>query len=288
MEGLKIGLKRFFKNKNTVTILAVLLCLFIIYYAYYFRIKSKTDPISVPYALKEISPRMQVSANMVGTIKVPKSMVGNNVIKNSSEVIGKYVSSNAVIPSGSLFYRKVLVNWEDLPSSLYSDIEKGYTVVYLPVTLESTYGNSIFPGNYIDLYYVVTDSNGKLILGKLIESIKVLAVVDSEGNSVFEKSTDLNPPAYLMFAVNEDYHLLLRKASYLSGTIFPVPRNAEYSLKPGETKISSSYLESYILSQTINVSEEDMKDMTTTDNNTNTNTNNTKNNTNNNGTGGNK
>ena len=124
MEGLKIGLKRFFKNKNTVTILAVLLCLFIIYYAYYFRIKSKTDPISVPYALKEISPRMQVSANMVGTIKVPKSMVGNNVIKNSSEVIGKYVSSNAVIPSGSLFYRKVLVNWEDLPSSLYSDIEK--------------------------------------------------------------------------------------------------------------------------------------------------------------------
>lgn len=88
-----------------------------------------------------------------------------------------------------------------------------------------------------------------------------------------------------MFAVNEDYHLLLRKASYLSGTIFPVPRNAEYSLKPGETKISSSYLENYILSQTINVSEEDMKDMTTTDNNTNNNTNNNKSNK---GTGGNK
>ena len=209
------------------------------------------------------------------------------------EVASKYnISEDRAMEYAKNYYMYILGNssdnWKNLVDATLSDIEKGYTVVYLPVTLESTYGNSIFPGNYIDLYYVVTDSNGKLILGKLIESIKVLAVVDSEGNSVFEKSTDLNPPAYLMFAVNEDYHLLLRKASYLSGTIFPVPRNAEYSLKPGETKISSSYLESYILSQTINVSEEDMKDMTTTDNNTNTNTNNTKNNTNNNGTGGNK
>ena len=282
MDSIKVGIKHFFKNKNTITILALLLCLFIIYYAYYYRIKVKTDPISVPYALREISPRTQVTASMVGTVKVPKSMVDKNVIKNTNEVVGKYVNSNSVIPSGSLFYNKVLVDWEDLPSSLFSDIPQGYTVVYLPVTLDSTYGNSIYPGNYIDLYYVVSDkTSGKLILGKLIESIEVLAVVDSEGNNVFEKSTDLNSPSYLMFAVNEEYHLLLRKASYLSGTIFPVPRNAEYSLKPGETKISSAYLQNYILSQTVNVDEKDLSDITNKD--TNKNTNNDNANTNNEG-----
>lgn len=279
MDSIKAGLKHFFKNKNTITIIAVLLCLFIIYYAYNYRIKAKTDPISVPYALREISPRTQITASMIGTIKVPKSMVDKNVIKNTNEVVGKYVNSNAVIPSGSLFYKKVLVDWEDLPSSLFSNIPEGYTVVYLPVTLDSTYGNSIYPGNYIDLYYVVSDrNNGKLILGKLIESIEVLAVVDSEGNNVFEKSNDLNAPAYLMFAVNEEYHLLLRKASYLSGTIFPVPRNAEYSLKPGETKISSAYLQNYILSQTINVDEKDLKDITNTNNDVTTTTDGTNNN----------
>jgi len=266
MDTLKIGIKRFFKNKNTVTIIAVVLCLCILYWAYNYRIQKKTDPISVPYALREIQPRTLVTSEMIGTIKVPKSMVTSNVLSYTNQVIGKYVSSDAVIPAGSLFYNKVLVTWDDLPSSIYADIPEGYTVVSLPVTLDSTYGNSIFPGNYIDLYFVTTGDNSKLLLGKLIESIKVLAVVDSDGQDVFEKSSDLNAPAYLIFAVSEEYHLLLRKASYLAGTIFPVPRNADYSLNPGNTKISSSYLQNYILSQTVNVSEEDLKTLAPDDN----------------------
>ena len=52
--------------------------------------------------------------------------------------------------------------------------------------------------------------------------------------------------------------MLLRKAMYLSGNIFPVPRNAEYSENPKPTRVSSSYLQNLILSQTINVSEEDL------------------------------
>ncbi len=266
MDSIKIGIKRFFKNKNTVTIIAVILCLCILYWAYNYRIEKKTNPISVPYALREIQPRTLITSDLIGTIKVPKSMITSNVITNTSLVIGNYVSEDAVIPAGSLFYSKVLKTWDELPSSLYADIPNGYTIVSLPVTLDSTYGNSIFPGNYIDLYFVTTTDNSKLLLGKLIESIKVLAVVDSDGNSVFEKSSDLNSPSYLIFSVSEEYHLLLRKASYLAGTIFPVPRNADYSLNPTETKISSSYLQNYILSQTVNVSEEDLKSLEPDDN----------------------
>lgn len=266
MDSIKIGIKRFFKNKNTVTIIAVILCLCILYWAYNYRIEKKTNPISVPYALREIQPRTLITSDLIGTIKVPKSMITSNVITNTSLVIGNYVSEDAVIPAGSLFYSKVLKTWDELPSSLYADIPNGYTVVSLPVTLDSTYGNSIFPGNYIDLYFVTTTDNSKLLLGKLIESIKVLAVVDSDGNSVFEKSSDLNSPSYLIFSVSEEYHLLLRKASYLAGTIFSVPRNADYSLNPTETKISSSYLQNYILSQTVNVSEEDLKSLEPDDN----------------------
>ncbi len=266
MDAIKIGLKRFIKNKNTVTILAVIVCICILYYAYNYRIQKKTDPISVPYALREIEPRTLVTSEMIGTIKVPKAMVTKNVILSTANVIGKYVSEDAVIPSGSLFYSKVLVSWEDLPASIYADIPEGYTIVSLPVTMESTYGNSIFPGNYIDLYFTTKTDTGKVLIGKLIESIKVLAVVNSDGESVFLKSTDLDAPSYLIFAVNEDYHLLLRKASYLSGTIVPVPRNADYSLNPTDTKISSSYLQNYILAQTVNVAEKDLQDLTPDDN----------------------
>jgi len=262
MDTIKIALKRFIKNKNTVTIVALIFCICLIYWAYNYRIQRQTDPISVPYALREIEPRTLITSDMIGTVKVPRYSINSEVIINSNLLVGQYVSADTVIPAGSLFYDKALVSWEELPSSMYADIPEGYTIVSLPVTLDSTYGNSIFPGNYIDLYFATTDDNNKLLLGKLIESIRVLEVVDSEGQNVFEKSDDLNAPAYLIFAVDEDYHLLLRKASYLAGTIFPVPRNADYSENPGPTVISSSYLQNYILSQTVNVAEEDLKTLT--------------------------
>jgi Flp pilus assembly protein CpaB len=63
-----------------------------------------------------------------------------------------------------------------------------------------TYGNSIFPGNYIDLYYkIVEDGSGKITIGKFIESIRVLAVTDGNGENIFETKDTPNSPKYLIF-----------------------------------------------------------------------------------------
>lgn len=257
MESILIGIKRFFKNKNTVTIIAILAALGILYWAYNYRIEKQTEPINVPYATMEIGPRTLITADMVSTRKVPGGVNSKNLLTSTSQIVGKYVSNKAVIPNGGLFYSDMVVNWEDLPSSLFEDIPEGNTIVALQVNLESTYGNSIFPGNYIDLYYVTTLDNGKLMLGKFIESIKVLSVTDSEGNNVFETIEDSKTPTYLMFSVPEDLHLLLRKASYLDGQIFPVPRNAEYSNNPKETRVVSSRIQNYILDKSIDVESQD-------------------------------
>ncbi len=257
MESILIGIKRFIKNKNTVTIIAILASLGILYWAYNYRIVKQTEPINVPYATLEIAPRTLITADMVSTRKVPGGVNSKNLLTSTSQIVGKYVSNKAVIPNGGLFYSDMVVDWEDLPSSLFEDIPDGNTIVALQVNLESTYGNSIFPGNYIDLYYVTTLDNGKLMLGKFIESIKVLSVTDAEGNNVFETIEDNKTPTYLMFSVPEDMHLLLRKASYLDGQIFPVPRNAEYSNNPKETKVVSSRIQNYILDKTIDVANQD-------------------------------
>lgn len=258
MNSLTIGIKRFFSNKNTVTIIAVVGCLVLIYFAYNARIKKATEPQSVPYAISNIEPRTKITQDMIGTRKVPGSVITSNVITSSDKIIGYYVSNKVEVPKDSLFYNNTLLTWDELPSSLYENIPEGNTIVYLPVDMDKTYGNSIFEGNYIDLYYSGTDKDGKILVGKFIESIKVLAVTDSEFNNIFEKTNNMSEPAYLIFSVPEDMHLLLRKAMYLSGNIFPVPRNAEYSENPKPTRISSSYLQNLILSQTINVSEEDL------------------------------
>ena len=273
MNNILYGIKRFFQNKNTVTILAIVLSLVIIYFAYSARIKKATEPQSVPYALRALEPRTYITADMVGTRKVPGSVITPNVITNQNSIIGMYVSNKVEIPQDSLFYVNTVLTWEELPSSLYQDIPEGNTIVALPVTLETTYGNSIFEGNYIDLYYNGRDKDDKILVGKFIESIKVLAVTDAQYNNIFEKSSDLGEPAYLIFSVPEDMHLLLRKALFLKGEIFPVPRNAEYSKNPKNTRISSSYIQNLILNQTVNVSATDLdkveiKGINNSDNNT--------------------
>lgn len=267
MNNIKIAIKRFLRNKNTVTILVLILCVGLIYWGYNRQIKKNTEPVNVPYALREIEPRTLITSEMIGTIKVAKKMVSSGVLRSTNQIVGKYVNYDATVPAGSMFYDSVLVDWKDMPNSLWQDIEAGSTVVSLPVDLDSTYGNSIFPGNYIDLYYVTVSNedgknSGKLIFGKFIESIKVLSVIDGDGNNVFEKTVDVSTPSNLVFAVDEEYHLLLRKASYLSGTIVPVPRNADYSASPGDTKVSSSYIRQYILRQTLTVDDTQLDNLT--------------------------
>lgn len=273
MSQLKGFFNKLIKNKNTVTILAVVGACVILYIGYNYRINQATRPVSVPYAKQEIDPRTEITEDMIGVMQVPASMITNNTVRSASLVKGKYSNYNTVIPAGSLFYASTLVEWKDMPDSAWADIPDGYTVVALPVNTESTMGNSIFPQNYIDLYYVDYDETGKLLFGKLIESIEVLSVKDGSGNFVFESSSKLREPAYLIFAVPEKLHLLLRKALYLSGSIVPVQRNKSYSENPSATEVSSEYLENFILSKTVVIPDNELPDLEENTNNINNNNN---------------
>ena len=259
MRSILIGVKRFLTNKNTITIIAILGSLLLLYWAYNKRIEDATSPKSVVVAVNELGPRTYITNDMVTVKKIPGSVI-KEAFASTTEVIGKYVSNDAVIPTNGMFYKGMVKTWEELPRSVYGDIPNGNTVVVLDVDMESTYGNSIFPGNYIDLYFQGMTEDGKLMIQKFIESIKVLAVLDSSGKSVFETNGALPTPQYLMFSVPEDLHLLLRKASAINVRIFPVPRNANYSNGVTKnTRVVSTYLKEFILSKTVNVDEKDEK-----------------------------
>ena len=149
-----------------------------------------------------------------------------------------------------------------MPDSAWSNIANDNTIVSLSVNTRTTYGNSIYPEDKIDIYYQNYDSNGQLIIGKLIEGIQVLAVKDTKGSHIFKKSAAQKTAAALIFAVPEDYHLLLRKAKYVGGDLIPVLRNANYN---PETNISSTYLKEFILSQTMDIQPDAIEDNTNDD-----------------------
>lgn len=250
MGNIMIGIKRFFQNKNTVTIFAIIVAVGIIYFAYNLRIKKSTEPVNVPYAVKEIGPRTLITRDMVSIRKVPGGVVTKDVMLRDTDIVGKYVSNKAVIPEGSLFYKSMVLDWEELPSSFYENIGEGETVYALSVDMDKTYGNSIFPGNYIDLYYRAYRNNRPWI-GVFIEGIRVLDVQDSDGNSVFETNGAPLKPNKLLFEIDEETRVLLEYIETLNIELFPVPRNAEYSQQEHKAQIVGYDLVNYVNKNTV-------------------------------------
>ena len=92
------------------------------------------------------------------------------------------------------------------------------------------------------------------MLGKLVENVKVLAVKDASGQPVFANLDEQRTPAMIVFAVPEEYYILLKKAEYLRNydtTLIPVPTNESMKDEPGSVAISSESLKDWINRVTI-------------------------------------
>ena len=254
MGNVKEVINNVIRNKNTLTILFVFAGIIGLYLVYNWRVSEATTPVRVPYAKKELNSRTQITSEMVAYTEVPKSLLNNasNIIRNSSQIVNKYVNYGWTIPEYSFFYKESILNKSDKPESEFASIPDGYTVYNLNVDFDVTYGNSIYPGNYIDLYVKFTDTDSsKIVFGRLIKGIKVMSVVDSEGNNVFESSSEARKPKYMFFAVPNEMFELLQKAESINVVILPIPRNESYSSEEREAEIDSVYIQNYILSRSI-------------------------------------
>lgn len=252
---MKVNIKGFLNNKNTVTIIVVFIGIMALYAVYNWRVNEAITKVKVPYAKKEISSRTQITSEMISYTEMPKKVATSlGIVTNSNQVLGNYVKYGDTIPANSFFYNSFVVKFEEATKNEFSDIEDGYTAYNLDVDINSTYGNSIYTGNYVDLYIKASDDSNKIIFGRLIEGIKVLAVLDNQGNDVFESSQTPRTPAQMWFALPDDLFTLLRKTEYLGGMkVMPIPRNASYSAIEREATIDSQYIENYILSKSITV-----------------------------------
>ena len=213
-------LKRFISNKNTVTILAVLAGVIILWYFYNKRVEEAITTIKVPYAIKAVDSTRKIDSENIGYKEITRSST------QESDIITNV-----------------------------KDLKEGYAPYTLSVTSRDTYANSILPGDYIDIYMSATSEDGGVIWGRLIQSIPVLAVRDSAGRDVFWDSS-AGDTAMLIFAVpekvegEEDLFTLLQMTELVSGysiKLIPVIRGASYTQNAGETAVDSHYLRDFIM-----------------------------------------
>ena len=262
MDNLSSSIKKFVSNKNTITIIGVILCIVILYVGYNFRINQKVSLSRVPYANQTIQPRTEITEEMVSYMNVPAAFIKGSYYNASNQIVGKYAKDDVMIAEGSLFYTDFLTDTSTVSNSAFSNVKSNETVISYNVGMDSTYANSMMPGDIINVYFKAKDDNGTIMFGKFISNITILDVKSSDGQRVFENTTESRTPAYMLFALPEDMHLLFRKAIYLSNTyeveLILVPNTQKQEKDDMEVYVSSKDIQTFIDEKTKMVSVDEI------------------------------
>ena len=276
MNNLSSSMKKFLGNKNTVTILGVVLCIVILFIGYNYRINQKVSLQKVPYANQTIQPKTEITNSMISYMSVPSSFLIGDFYDSADLIVGKYSNYNTMIANGSLFYKELVVDSKYIPDEMFGNVEEGYTIINYNVDMDSTYANSMMPDDYINIYFKALDDDDNIMFGKFLSNVRILSVKDSNGQNVFESTEEARTPAYMMFALPEDMHLLFRKAMYLANEfnveLILVPNTVTLSDEEADVFVSSKDIQDFINDKTNMVSVDEILSSTnkTTDSKKNT------------------
>lgn len=260
MNNFGIAFKKFITNKNTVTIIGIIVILVLLYIGYDRTVKKSVDPINVPVAKNRLTAEHEITNDDISYKKVSRVVVSENVITSTALIIGKYININVTIPEGSMFYSEWLVDKDDLPGKWIENVDfaDGEEAYYFNTDTIKTLGNSVLPNSYIDIYMKVTDENNNIMFGKLLENIKVLVVHDGNGHNVFADASAIGSPSYLGFALSHDFYILLNKAERMGVELVLAPQGVTPQIVNDENTVlvGSETLRDYIDANSATIDDE--------------------------------
>lgn len=163
-------------------------------------VNEKLDLTQTYIASKDIAPRSEIKESDLLEIKIPKDYLMDYAYTNKNDIVGKYTEIQGMIPAGSVFYKNMLFDKEDIPDQASIQLKNGQTAYALEIDLSKL--GSILVGNRIDIYVTIKDAE-KTISGYLIRNARVIAMKDHNGISLQdENSTKI--PYYVEIAISYD------------------------------------------------------------------------------------
>ena len=244
-------IKKLLLNRNTVTILGVLAGVIALWFAYSITLDKAVKPTKVPVALKDIPAGSIITKDDIEYVDINRDVLKKaSIITSSSQLINYYINNNTSVTKGSMFYTSQVVKKDELIDRDLEIIPENYKIYWLSVDNTTTYANSIYPGDKIDLW-LLTKVENNYVYEPFITNIEVLSVKDSKGQNVFDVNSG-RTPAVLAFAVPNDIFVYLSKVGFLSGmSLYPVPINKNNADKDATTEISNKELQTLIDSKSI-------------------------------------
>ncbi|MEK4649632.1 RcpC/CpaB family pilus assembly protein [Exiguobacterium sp. FSL W8-0210] len=209
-------------------------------YAYNaYAVETAVNPTKVALVKNDIQPHTKITEDMIFERDVPGNAIPPNAYTSKDQIVGKYTTEGFGISANSFFLKNNVKSKNELPDAAILSLEEGEVAFPLLVDLETSSGNSIVPGTYVDLYFLnmegargelMTDeSNQSVLFGGLFPQVRVTSVKDGDTNDAFREEQDSNGETKEVKSAARLYTLAVTPAQlqYLNrakklGTIMPV------------------------------------------------------------------
>lgn len=228
------------QTKRKVTAATLSLAVVGSMYAYNaYAVETAVNPTKVALVRMDIQPHTKITEKMIFEREVPANAIPPNAFITKEQIVGKYTTEGFGISENSFFLKNNVKSKNELPDAAILSLEKGEVAFPLLVDLETSSGNSIVPGTFVDLYFLnmegsqgelMTDKNEQSVLfGGLFPQVRVTSVKDGETNDAFREEQDSNGETKEVKSAARLYTLAVTPAQlqYLNrakklGTIMPV------------------------------------------------------------------
>ena len=139
--------------------------------------------IEVPIATHTIRPWEKIESEDISYIRVEETKLADNVLKESEEILDRYVVAKTTIYPNSYFYEGMLEDEEGMKDGAYRYLASDEVAYDLDVEMIKINKTAITDGMNIDLY--LTLKIGQEIKSDILfENALVLAKYDEEGKEV--------------------------------------------------------------------------------------------------------
>ncbi|WP_328218838.1 Flp pilus assembly protein CpaB [Anoxybacteroides rupiense] len=230
----------------------------------YFSVQKAVKPTKIVMTEKEIPSHTKITKDMVTIRTIPGDAIPPNAIRNISDVVGKYTVDGFGIPANSYLFKEKVLPKEEMADSAVLGLKKGEVAFPLLVDIETSSGNSIVPGTYVDLYFIkkveeqktlIDPKQEKVLFGGLFQHIRVTAAKDQNTYDVFHeenKEASNNNQKRITklytFAVTPEQYQYLERAKNL-GDIIPLATGLSKFNKDDISNVKEKYNFSTISNQ---------------------------------------
>lgn len=152
-------------------------------------------------ASRNIPPRTKITADDLLEMEIAADYILPYAYLSKEDIIGKYTDIQGMIPAGSVFYKSMLKEENELPDHAILQLKEGQSAYVLETDITKL--GSIIAGQRVDVHVSVPRKDETPLTGILLENARVISIKDHKGLSL-DDPEGTGVPYFVELAVKKE------------------------------------------------------------------------------------